>query len=149
MGRIHELTSILLTLSIDVRALEELHVEHDDNLFLSLADNGASSSERHICTLDRAGIDDAITNLELIHFILREGRRPERVALHVKEFRWDELLVSDLEVDFVVGLFDHRALGIDRRDDFSVECIKSHVNERQRRDGPRLDPLGDLLELTD
>lgn len=147
MGWIHEGAAVQLTLTIDIRALDELLVVHDDDFLLSFAYAGTSGTERHVSTLDRAKVDNTITNLELVGSVLWEQARPVGEAFHVEELRRQELSRAHLQIHIVVVGFDVLPVVVDGGDHRCLKRIEAHVHEWKRRDRQLLDPLGDLFDL--
>jgi len=128
--------------------LDELFVEHDDDLQLSLADNSASEAEGNVSTLYGANADDSVANAELVSRILGEHARPEGESLCEEELRVDEFLCASCKVHLVEVIFDVDPLIVDRGDHRSLQSVEAHVYEWQRRNGKTLDPPADLLYTT-
>ena len=90
-GQVHQVsgfhngTTVELALAVEVGALQELLVVHYNDLLFSLTHDCTTGSKRHIPPLNRAQVDNSITRLEFVCYILWEWAGPEGEPLHKNE----------------------------------------------------------------
>jgi len=134
-------TSIHLAMAINAVTMQELIIEQNDQSWLSLSDDTASSSERNELSEGRVQIHDSISNSEVIDSgFFSLVAKPIRELLLIDGWQLDGLNWLDLKVYGSVALLDVLAVISELRDQVGVKRVKAHLDVRQLTERELLDP---------